>query len=120
MGSFVFSGKDSERCALCNKKFNIGLLVCAHVKKRARCSDSEKKNFSNVAPMCRFGCDELFERGYATIVDGSVKIFHDDELTETIIEYLKTIEGNNCSWYKEESKSFFKWHFENTYIPSKN
>ena len=60
-------------CCIYNKKYPVSFLVAAHIKKRAECTLDEKKDFLNiVAPMCKMGCDELYEKGYIGVVDGSV------------------------------------------------
>ena len=45
-------------------------LVAAHIKKRSVCTDAEKRDLKYVAmSACKFGCDELFERGYIAVAD---------------------------------------------------
>ena len=65
----LFPGPDAP-CDLCGRQFEIEFLVAAHIKKRAACTDSERLDVGNVVmSACKFGCDELFERGYITIAD---------------------------------------------------
>ena len=60
--------QDTGTCALCGRPFPIQFLVAAHIKPRSKCSDREKRDIENVAmPNCRFGCDELYERGYIAV-----------------------------------------------------
>ncbi len=52
------------RCAICGKELPTDLLVAGHIKKRSACSPEEKRDAKNIVmPVCRLGCDELFERG---------------------------------------------------------
>lgn len=61
------------KCSICDREFPADLLVAAHIKSRYRCTDSEKRDVSNnVILMCKFGCDDLFERGYITVLDGRI------------------------------------------------
>lgn len=71
----LFPGIEA-RCHLCGRWFGIEFLVAAHIKKRAACSDTEKRDARHIViAACRFGCDELFERGYVTIAaDGAIVI----------------------------------------------
>jgi len=58
-------------CDLCGREFETEFLVAAHIKKRAECSDPERRDVAHIVmSACRFGCDELFERGYISVGDG--------------------------------------------------
>ena len=61
-------------CDLCGRQFAVEFLVAAHVKKRSACTDTERRDLAHVVmAACRFGCDELYERGYVTIAaDGAL------------------------------------------------
>ena len=51
----------------------MSCLVAAHIKKRAACSLEEKKDYKSIVmPMCSFGCDYLYERGYIAVSDGKI------------------------------------------------
>ena len=42
--------------------------MAAHVKKRAVCSDTERRDLHHVAMLaCSFGCDALYESGWITV-----------------------------------------------------
>jgi hypothetical protein len=69
----LFSASDAA-CDLCGRTFNTEFLVAAHIKRRAACSEAERRDVpSIVMSACRFGCDELYERGYVS-VDGRGKL----------------------------------------------
>jgi len=60
----LFNGPTAP-CDLCGRVFEVEFLVAAHIKKRADCDDQEKRDAAHVVmSACRFGCDELYERGY--------------------------------------------------------
>ena len=62
---YLFRDDTVGICAICGEKFPVTLLVAAHIKPRAKCSDSDRRdNANNVVPMCVLGCDALFERGF--------------------------------------------------------
>lgn len=42
-------GRDSAACALCGDEYPVRFLVAAHVKKRAACTDAERRNLRDVA-----------------------------------------------------------------------
>jgi len=63
--SFLLGGRGVGRCKICEREYGAGFLVAAHIKMRAKCTNTEKRDFRNVAMLaCKFGCDELYERGY--------------------------------------------------------
>jgi hypothetical protein len=58
----------TAKCDLCGRTFDLDFLVAAHIKRRASCTQEEKRDVPNVVmSACRFGCDELFERGYISV-----------------------------------------------------
>lgn len=48
---------------------------------------------ANIVPMCKLGCDDLFERGYIAVLNGIVKVVPGHYLTTPVAEYLKIIAG---------------------------
>jgi hypothetical protein len=71
----LFGGELVGECILCGRAFPCSLLVAAHIKPRAACTDQERRDFrNNVAPMCLFGCDALFERRVVVVTDGKVRV----------------------------------------------
>ncbi|MDC0145577.1 HNH endonuclease [bacterium] len=107
----IFNYKSVSNCSICDKKLNIEFLVCAHIKKRSKCDDKEKRNISNVTPMCKFGCDELFERGYIVVEKGKIKVMKNNN-TDFVNNYLEKLDGKTCAIYSEHNEIFFKWHRE--------
>jgi len=70
---YLLDGRDSAPCVICNGTFPKEFLVAAHLKKRAKCSEEERRDFDNIASlMCLTGCDALYENGYISIEDGLV------------------------------------------------
>jgi hypothetical protein len=68
----LFPELDAE-CGLCGRRFEIEFLVAAHIKQRAACTGPERRDVTHVVmSACKFGCDELFERGYITVADNGV------------------------------------------------
>lgn len=69
---WLFDGKSVERCAICREEYSVSSLIAAHKKRRADCSGNERIDPYIVMPLCLFGCDHLYERGYIYIHDGRV------------------------------------------------
>jgi hypothetical protein len=63
----LFIGQTAA-CDLCGRMFDVEFLVAAHLKMRSACSETERRDVpSIVMSACRFGCDELYERGYVSV-----------------------------------------------------
>lgn len=108
--SVLFKSKISP-CGICGKEYPINFLVAAHIKKRSSCSDEEKRDYSNIViPMCKFGCDELYEKGYIVVENGIIKESKSKFVTEPIKAYLIKIVGKNCELWNSGNKKYFDWH----------
>ena len=70
---WLFSDLHESKCAICGEIFSITALVAAHKKKRTSCNDSERVDPNIVFPLCKFGCDYLYEVGMILIVGGVVQ-----------------------------------------------
>lgn len=111
--AYLFRNDDTEaRCCICNIRLPIEFLVAAHVKKRSECLPEEKLDYRNiVVPMCKFGCDDLYERGYISVLEGKV-VACKDSPNSYITSYLNKIKDNLCwAWNKGNAK-YFDWHFK--------
>jgi hypothetical protein len=67
---WLFGDDNEAECAMCRRRFNIGTLVIAHKRKRLRCSEATRLDPYIVFPLCKFGCDYLYEEGYVTVTNG--------------------------------------------------
>ena len=110
---FLFKNKKTEQCGICNNELPIDLLWCSHIKKRSECSYEERIDYKNIVmPMCKFGCDELYERGYIYAVDRIVKINPKMKTTKDLRGKLIQISGNKIEskYYNEKTINYFKYH----------
>lgn len=110
--SKLFNNMLTCKCSICGKEYPIEFLWCSHIKKRCLCTLEEKKDYKNiVTAMCKFGCDELYEKGYIGVKDGKVIILkHSDN--ENINNYLTKINNNNCLNYNEKNKKYYDAHIK--------
>ena len=105
-----FENRDECRCGFCGRDFPIEFLVAAHIKRRADCSDKEKRDVSsNIIPACRFGCDELFERGYILGINGVLTKSHVKPATGATDAYISLIEGRQIGGWDRRG-GYFDWH----------
>lgn len=109
----LFRDKRIDRCVICCKDYPVGFLVAAHIKKRNICSDLERRDYKNiVTPMCKFGCDELYEKGYIGVDAGQVVLLmeSDKATTDTVVDYLNSVAGNRCTSWNDKTMKYFEWH----------
>ncbi len=110
----LFKNKPTGTCCVCNKEYPVKFLWAAHIKKRSKCTLNEKKDLENIAaPMCKFGCDELYEKGYIGVKDSRVVQIKDNELTDNLQSYIDGIINNSCSSWNDNTKHYFDWHYKN-------
>jgi hypothetical protein len=109
--SELLKGRESAPCALCGHETEAGLLVAAHIKRRADASDEERRAVKhNVMALCALGCDSLFERGYVTVVNGSVTAGPRIAATVASLARVATLKGRRCAAWTSESEPFFNEH----------
>ncbi|MHA7278887.1 hypothetical protein ACX80H_03950 [Arthrobacter sp. MDT2-2] len=78
---YLLPGVEGD-CLLCGRTFSRDFLVAAHIKKRSLCTPQEKADIPAVAMLaCRFGCDELYERGMI-VVSSQGKVAGTKRLTD--------------------------------------
>jgi hypothetical protein len=110
--SFLFGSSKYAECCICRELYPVEFLVAAHIKKRSVCNNDEKKDFKNiVVSMCKFGCDELFERGHISVVEGIVvsnnRLGHSDALNS----YRDKTVDNICVAFNVNNRKYFEFHY---------
>lgn len=109
--TIILKGKEEAECALCGKLFPSRLIVAAHIKPRSECSLLERTDINVVMPVCKIGCDDLFEKGYIWVNDlGIIETENHKESDLGLV--LKEYEGKTCKYFKQENKEYFKFRFE--------
>lgn len=106
----LFGNKTIAECGICGKKYPTSFIVAAHIKKRAFCTNEEKLDYKNIViPMCKFGCDDLYEKGYITLMQGVIKI-NKKLTTEHLNDYLVVLQGKRSSYWNTNNEKYFEWH----------
>ncbi|MFE5524005.1 hypothetical protein ACFQ9Q_40755 [Streptomyces virginiae] len=106
------------QCALCGRELPGTFLIGAHIKKRAMCTDDEKRDLDNVAMLaCTFGCDALFEHGYVTVAEGGA--LQVSPLAAAIPEIDTHIQerlaGRTVTWWSPKREPYYQWHRTHTF-----
>ena len=92
---YLFHNKTLGRCGICGFNFPVDLLIAAHIKKRAKCNDTEKLDYQN--------------NGYIAVKDGYITILKESESLQ-VKSYLDRIKRKPCSKWNSKTKIYFDWH----------
>ncbi|GHF77343.1 hypothetical protein GCM10018790_64310 [Kitasatospora xanthocidica] len=107
-------------CALCGRTLPAGFLIAAHIKKRAVCTDDEKRDFQNIAMLaCSLGCDSLYERGYITVTDtGHIRISPLAHTMPGVHDHIRQhLADRTVPWWTQAREPHFHWHRTHTFKP---
>ena len=113
--AILFEKKDKIKCALCQKLLPSEIMITAHIKPRNACSPEERIDLNVVMPICKIGCDDLFEKGYF-IIDrkGNIKINNSKKITKELKVFMKQYKNKKCLYYNNNTKVYF--NFRNNII----
>jgi len=106
------------QCALCGRSLPGTFLIAAHIKKRAMCSDDEKRDLANIAMLaCTFGCDAVYEHGYVTVApEGAVQVSPlAAEIPEVEAYIQERLVGRTVSWWTPSRETYYLWHRTHTF-----
>ena len=107
----LFGKKSTGQCCICGKTYPVTFLITAHIKKRSECSLEERKDYrSIVAPMCRFGCDDLYEKRYLYVDGGVIRRNPRRPGTRDLEEAIGGLDGTRCGAWNESTQEYFEWH----------
>ncbi|NUT51951.1 MAG: hypothetical protein HOV94_32360 [Saccharothrix sp.] len=119
--ALLAGGRDTAACALCGESFPLRFLVAAHVKKRASCSEEERRDLDHIAMLaCGFGCDVLYESGWIAVDDGgTVRTVPPEDVPEgQLRDRLVHLRGRACSAFDTRSAPYFRWHRTTMFEPA--
>jgi|TARA_Y100000310_G_C20696677_1_gene826195 hypothetical protein len=101
------------KCGICKKEYPVEFIWCSHIKKRSECTYEERIDIEHIAmPMCKFGCDDLYENGFITVLNGIIKRGKPIN-NKNIKEKISLLIGNKIhkDYYNKKSAKYFQWHF---------
>lgn len=107
----LLGSQATATCDVCGRLLPTDLLVVAHIKPRARCSDSERHDWqNNVMRACILGCDELFRRHFIAVRDGWVVEGSRKATTAALEQAVRWLTGKPYAAWNEDSSPYFFWH----------
>jgi len=107
---YLFKDRETLKCAICGREYSTKSLVTAHKKKRSLCSARERIDPYIVMPLCKFGCDYLYEERFIEIKDGKV---HRNKLRQAELktenDFISEIENNRIDeiWLMGNESYFY-------------
>ncbi|WP_369377371.1 hypothetical protein [Streptomyces sp. cg36] len=113
----LLPGSEGE-CALCRRTLPRALLVAAHIKKRAACSEAERWDLNNVAMLaCLLGCDSLFEHGFVAVEEGGqLAVSPVAASAPAVVQYIgEHLLGHSIDWWSPEREHYYAWHRAHTF-----
>jgi hypothetical protein len=93
------------------------LLVLAHIKKRAAANEKERIDPNIGVPMCKLGCDALFELGWIGVNNGKIVSLLGPVARKEVREAVQIRVGRETPYYKEANKPYFQWHWDKYTTP---
>ncbi|GAA1560676.1 hypothetical protein GCM10009827_097470 [Dactylosporangium maewongense] len=112
----LFGTRPEAPCALCGEVYPVGLLVAAHIKKRAACTDQERRDLGNIAmAACLFGCDALYEQGYLTVDATGHIITATKPHADGVRQRLERLAGRRVPTHRSATAHYFAWHHDNAF-----
>jgi len=104
-----FSNKLTSKCSLCHRELPTTILHAGHIKPRRNCNEEERKDLNVTMPVCKLGCDDLFEKGYIYVdASGSIMINDTKVIPSELRNFLKIYDGKKCLHFNEETKDYFE------------
>ena len=106
--ALMFGEKKKEVCALCHKIYPVEFLWVAHIKPRSDCTEAERLDKNIAMPACKFGCDDMFEKGYILVDEAGDIIKNEDkyqttDLSQKILEVI----GKKCKAFNNNTSKYF-------------
>lgn len=89
-------------CAMCGESIFKKFVWMSHLKPRNDCAPHEMGDPNVVIPMCKFGCDDLYEHGYIYIDNGVIKqnLSKPKNLyTKKMSDYILKLVGNKVKYW---------------------
>ena len=111
LSDYLFEDSECSACAICSKHYPNQLLVAGHIKKRKDATKKERLDLNIVMPVCKLGCDELFEHGYIYVDENN--ILKKNLRKDGTIELDKVIEkliDKKIEYVNENNKRYFYHH----------
>ena len=104
----MFGTKKEEACALCHKIYPVEFLWVSHIKPRSDCTEDERLDKNIAMPACKFGCDDMFEKGYILVDEvGNIIKNENKYLTSDLNQKILEVIGKKCKSFNNNTSKYF-------------
>ena len=106
--------KTHTNCSLCHKFLPNSLIHIGHIWKRSQIKDEKiRKNLDIAMPVCKLGCDDLFEKEFI-IVNSMGQILRNDKknFTDELKKFTQQYNGKKCLHFSDKTQDFFNKRYE--------
>jgi hypothetical protein len=111
----LLKGRQIAECLLCGRSTSKDFLVAGHIKRRAACTDEEKRDLDNVVMLCcKFGCDEMYERGFLGVEKDGKILISSQLIDKTSQSYAENVVKKQVKINENQIK-YFEWHLEHRF-----
>ena len=111
LSDYLFDDSEHNYCAICSKHYPNRLLVAGHIKKRKHATKRERLDLNIVMPVCKLGCDELFEHGYIYVDEKKIlKKNLKMDRTPELNQILEKLIDHKIEYVNDENKEYFNHH----------
>jgi len=106
--TFMFGTIKEEACALCHKIYPVEFLWVSHIKPRSDCTEDERLDKNIAMPACKFGCDDMFEKGYILVDEvGDIIKNENKYLTPDLSQKILEVIGKKCKAFNNNTSKYF-------------
>ena len=112
LADILFLDKTEESCSICHKVMPTELLHAAHIKQRSECTKKEKTDPNIVMPLCKLGCDDLFEQGFILVDSkGRIKKNSNTLISKDLDLHLESLVELECTSFNKNTAPYFKHRY---------
>lgn len=81
-----------------------------NIFRHVKCTELERLDPAVVMPMCKIGCDALYEINYLTVDDsGTIKRTECNSAADDLNVVLNGLESNVCPYFNDDTKEYFSY-----------
>ena len=102
----LFQNEITFKCAICREIRPVNIMVAGHIKPRTKCTFEEKTDPQIVMPICKVGCDELFDS------EGFIEKNDSKQFTSDLSKFTKNIVGNKCEYFNDHTSKYFQYKYD--------
>tara|TARA_Y100000590_G_scaffold247240_1_gene277798 strand:+ start:415 stop:1389 length:975 start_codon:yes stop_codon:yes gene_type:complete len=108
-------GKKETTCSLCHKTLPNELIVAGHIWARHNIKDEEtRKDPDIVMPVCKLGCDELFELGFIHVDEYGYITVNKSIDSLPLAQFTRQYDGKRCLHHNDKTNRFFREKYART------